>query len=84
MIRKRSQKLKIAFICSRIDNMAGGIERQILRTCDYLLKENYDVTLITYDNYDAKPFYQLPDNLCWFKCGNGLRIKGKLNFLKRV
>ena len=68
MIKKKN----IAFICSSLDKMAGGIERQIIRTCSSLLEKNYDVILISYDNKNAKSFFKLPDNLIWEKCGNGL------------
>ena len=61
MIKKKN----IAFICSSLDGMAGGIERQIIRTCNSLLEKNYNVILITYDNENAKPFFHLPDNLIW-------------------
>ncbi len=66
------KKKNIGFICSSLDRMAGGIERQIIRTCNSLLEKNYNVILITYDNKNAKSFYNLPNNLIWEKCGNGL------------
>ena len=63
---------KLAFICSSLDNMAGGLERQIIRTSKSLKDRKFDVILISYDNIDAKSFYKIPSNLIWIKCGNGL------------
>ncbi len=78
------KKKNIAFICSSLDGMAGGIERQIIRTCNSLLEKNYNVILITYDNENAKPFFHLPDNLIWLKCGNGLTPNQGAPLIKRL
>ena len=29
----------IGFICTSLDNMAGGLERQIIRTCDSFISK---------------------------------------------
>ena len=63
----------IGLICSSIDNMAGGIERQIIRTCESFIKQGFKVFLFTFDTQDAVPFYKLPRKLIWIKCGQGLK-----------
>ncbi len=78
------KKKNIAFICSSLDKMAGGIERQIIRTCDALLEKKYNVILITYDNKNAKSFYQIPQKLIWEKCGNGLTPNEGASLEKRL
>ena len=62
----------IGFICASLDNMAGGLERQILRTCESFIRRGYSVFLYTYDNEGAKPFYEIPKGVTWIKCGQGL------------
>ena len=62
----------IGFICTSLDNMAGGLERQILRTCEFFVNKGYHVFLFSYDNEDAKPFYEIPKGVNWIKCGQGL------------
>ena len=68
----QKNKKKIAFICSSLDNMAGGLERQIIRTAKSLKDRRLDVILLSYDNINANSFYKIPLNLKWIKCGNGL------------
>lgn len=63
----------IGFICTSIDNMAGGLERQIIRTCESFIKQGFSVFLFTFDNNDAIAFYTIPDKIIWIKCGHGLK-----------
>ncbi len=83
MISNKNKKC-IAFICSSLDMMAGGIERQILRTCESLILKKYNVILITYDNEKAVSFYKVPDNLSWYKCGASLIPHSSAPLYKRL
>lgn len=62
----------IGLVCTSIDNMAGGLERQILRTCECFVSKGFKVYLFTFDNNDAVPFYKLPNGVQWIKCGQNL------------
>ena len=84
MIKKKIKKKNIAFICSSLHMMAGGIERQILRTCEALILKKYNVILITYDNKKAISFYKIPDNLPWYKCGSSLAPNKSAPIYKRL
>ena len=50
---KKKRTKNIAFICTSLDNVAGGLERQIVRTCNSLAKLDFKVFLISYDNYNS-------------------------------
>jgi len=77
-------KNNLGFICTSIDNMAGGLERQILRTCESFINRGFNVILFTFDNENAIPFYKLPKNILWIKCGNGLKPHSKAPFNLRI
>ena len=62
----------IALVCASIDNVAGGIEKQILLVASHFISNGLRTYLFTYDNPPASPFYPLPEGLVWVKCGNGL------------
>ena len=62
----------IGLICTSIDNMAGGLERQIIRTCQSFADQGFQVFLFTFDNQKAIPFYQLTEKIIWIRCGQGL------------
>lgn len=66
-------KKSIGFICKSLDNMAGGLERQIIRTCDSFISKGFKVILFTFDNEEAIPFYKLPKEILWIKCGDGIK-----------
>ena len=53
MLKKNSNKPVLGFICTSLNNVAGGLERQILRTCKELDALGYKVFLISYDNENA-------------------------------
>lgn len=53
--------------------MAGGLERQIVRTCNELTNEGYRVTLFSYDSENAKSFYEIDQRVKWIKCGCNLK-----------
>ena len=67
-----------------LDHMAGGLERQIIRTSKTLSDSGFKVFLITYDNKSAESFYKIPKNVEWIKCGSGLIPHEGASFLKRL
>ena len=84
MKNNKIEKTTIAFICSSLDMIAGGIERQILRTCEALISKKYNVILITYDNKQAISFYKIPEKLIWYKCGLSLIPNESAPIYKRL
>ena len=84
----------IGLVCTSLDDLAGGLERQIIRTCESFIKQGFRVFLFTFDNNQAVPFYKFPKDLIWVKCGNGLkphssaplllRLKQILNFRRKI
>ncbi|KGG14251.1 MULTISPECIES: glycosyltransferase family 4 protein [Prochlorococcus] len=63
--------------------MAGGLERQIIRTCQSIESLGYTVVLFSYDNEDAQSFYPIPSTIKWEKCGCGLKPHSSASKLKR-
>ncbi len=79
------RKIKnIGFICTSLDNVAGGLERQIVRTCNSLAEYNYNIYLISYDNNNAKSFYEISRKVKWIKCGRGLEPHKGASPIKRL
>ncbi len=77
----------VGLICTSFHNTAGGLERQIIRTCESFISSGYKVILFSYDNYDAIPFFNIPESVEWVKCGNGLKphdSASPINRLKQV
>ena len=81
---KKKRTKNIAFICTSLDNVAGGLERQIVRTCNSLAKLNFKVFLISYDNYNSESFYKISKKVKWIKCGNGLQPHKGASILSRI
>ena len=52
--------------------MAGGLERQIVRTACELSKSGFQTIILSYDNEPSSCFYEIPHNVRWIKCGDGL------------
>ena len=48
MKNKRNKKKVIALVCMSLNGMAGGIERQIIRTCFELKQFGFDIILISF------------------------------------
>ncbi|CAE19680.1 Glycosyl transferase, group 1 [Prochlorococcus marinus subsp. pastoris str. CCMP1986] len=70
---RNNKKRIIGFVCTSFDNVAGGLERQIIRTSESLNLKGYKIYIISFDNNSAKSFYQIPNQIEWLKCGNGLK-----------
>ena len=81
---KKSKKFVIAFICTSLDNVAGGLERQLVRVASQLSKYEFKVLILSYDNEPSVSFYKIPDKVLWIKCGNGLVPHNSANLLSRL
>ena len=67
-----TKKIQIALMCTSLHNMAGGLERQIIRTASALSDLNYQVFIVSFDSIGDASFYPIPDKVTWLKCGNSL------------
>lgn len=67
-----------------LDNVAGGLERQILRTADCLQRSGFRVFLISFDSPTASAFYELPKDVTWLKCGRNLSPHEGASLIKRI
>ena len=74
------QSKKIGFICNSFENIAGGLERQIIRTSRSFLSKGFEVYIFSFDNLYATSFYKIPEGIKWIKCGG--TIKGN-KFIKK-
>ena len=81
---KNSKKRVIGFVCTSFDKVAGGLERQIIRTSESLNLKGYKIYIISFDNDSAKSFYQIPNQIEWLKCGNGLKPHNSANKYQRL
>ncbi len=84
MSNSRSKNHVVAFICTSLDQVAGGLERQLIRVAEQLSQYKFKVIIISYDNTNANSFYRIPKNIEWIKCGNGLIPHRKANLFKRI
>ena len=84
-IRKKSkpEKFVIAFICTSLNKVAGGLERQLVRVASQLSEAEFKVLIFSYDNEPSISFYKIPDNILWIKCGNGLVPHTSANLIER-
>ncbi len=82
-MKKNNQK-NIGFICTSFDNVAGGLERQIIRTSISLYSKGFKVYLFSFDNNKAESFYEIPNEIIWIKCGNGLKPHAPANKIDRL
>ena len=81
---RTNKKRIIGFVCTSFDNVAGGLERQIIRTSKSLYFKGFKIYVFSFDNNLAKSFYQIPDEIEWVKCGNGLEPHKKANKYGRL
>ena len=52
-----------------LDDMAGGLERNIVALANWLSKNGHQVSLISFDYKNAQSFYQLEKEVKWFQMG---------------
>lgn len=63
--------MKILVICRAFDNMAGGVERMAVAMMGALCERGHDVTLLTWDQAQARPFYTMDPRIKWHKLDMG-------------
>ena len=81
---KNKKKKIVALVCMSFHQMAGGIERQIIRTTIELKKFGFDTLLLCFDNDDAESFFDIPADINWIKCGFGLKPFGDASKIERI
>ena len=81
--KTKQKKLVIAFICTSLNKVAGGLERQLVRVASHLSQSGFKVLIFSYDNEPSDSFYKIPDNVLWIKCGNGLVPHTSANLIER-
>ena len=52
-----------------LDNMAGGLERNIVHLANSLSRRGHTISLITFDRRAARSFYRIEDGVRWYKVG---------------
>ncbi len=77
-------KYVVAFVCTSLNNVAGGLERQLVRVASELSEEGYKVLILSYDNEPSLSFYDIPEKILWIKCGNGLIPHTSANLFVRL
>ena len=81
--RNRLNPKSVALMCTSFKNMAGGLERQIIRTANIFSKNGYKVYLVSFDSIDDSSFYQIPREITWLKCGMNLSPHKAASFGQR-
>ncbi len=88
--------LTLVFACRNFNNMAGGIERIASWIMNEMVIRGHKVILLTWDELNAEPHYDLNPNIKWIKLNLGapdikaswnVRFKRQLyirNYLKKL
>lgn len=78
--------MRVLLSCRTLDNMAGGVERQIIGLANEMTRRGHEVALLTWDTEDAQAFYPIAPKVTWYKLGIGdLKYKAGLGLrLKRM
>ena len=63
--------MRVMLACRSINQMAGGVERQIIVLANELSNRNHSVSLFTFDENPAKAFYRMASSVHWYKLGMG-------------
>ncbi|EHI48731.1 glycosyltransferase [SAR116 cluster alpha proteobacterium HIMB100] len=66
-----------------LNNMAGGLERNIVYLANYLVRTGKKVTLLSFDLPDANSFFDLDPNVEWVRAGASTPHSG-INFSQRI
>lgn len=78
-----SADMRILFVCRQLDQMAGGVERMIIRVMHAMLARGHHVELFTWDQADATAFYPMDDAICWHRLDRG-RATGRVSKFEQV
>ena len=64
LYKKNKKKHVIAFICTSLDQVAGGLERQLVRVASKLDQKGYEVKIITQKTFSKEIFdIEHPENI---------------------
>ena len=66
-----------------LNDMAGGLEKNIVLLANYLAEKGLNVNLISFDFPDATSFYQIDPRVIWHKVGNS-QPHAPISFYKRM
>jgi len=64
-------KMRILFVCRKFDQIAGGVERMAIGLMNNMVDRGHEVSLFTWDQPDASPFYPLSSSVLWYKLALG-------------
>lgn len=73
---------KIILATISLQNMAGGLERNIIRLANYLASSGYEVDLVTFDSSADQAFYSIDSRVKWHAVGT-TRPHHKITFIER-
>ena len=62
--------MRLLFVARAIDNMAGGVERMIVSIMN-ALSPRHEISLLTWDSYDATTFYPMAEQISWHRLNIG-------------
>ena len=60
---------RYAFATISLDEMPGGLERNIVTLANTLARHRHACSLVTFDRANAKSFYRIAKNVQWYKVG---------------
>ena len=60
------------------------MERQLVRVASELSVKGYKILILSYDNEPAVSFFEIPENIEWIKCGDGLVPHTGANIFQRL
>ena len=66
-----------------LDDMPGGLERNFISLANALARRGHTVSLITFDQQDARSFYSIDNDVRWYKVGVS-RPHGSISFGDRL
>ena len=82
--KRKSNDYVVAFVCTSLNKVAGGLERQLVRVANELNKIGFKVLIFSFDNNPSVSFYKISKNIIWIKCGNGLVPHTSANLIDRL
>lgn len=65
-------KTRVILLTISLHNMAGGLERNIVRVANHYVASGHDVHLVTFDLSDAVSFYEVDPRVTWHKIAKTL------------
>ena len=74
----------VGFVCNSLENVAGGLERQIIRTSKSFLSKGFKIYIFSFDNLSAKSFYEIPNEIKWIKCGGEIQSNKFVKTIRRI